>query len=487
MVAKKKPKSKASRTEAGRGEIGTCPKVVNVPVADIRPAPVNDLVYGKLHEDDKKLDDLIRVMGRPGIQLDPIVLSQDDVLISGHRRWTVAKYLGWKTIPAIYRDIYSVDPNFEKLVVEYNTQRDKSPHVRIREQLVLINPADAVDQLLSEQAERSRVKAKTMFLGNITKRSRISKAKRPFLDAIKAVLDRLDDYLPITDRKVFYELLNDPPLRHSGRPDTWTDKKGRLRHNRFRNDKECYKATCELLTRARLEGLIPFEAIGDETRPVTTWDVHPNVSPFIAQQVANFCKGYYRDLCQTQPHQIEIVGEKMTIEAVVRRVAWMFRIPYTIGRGYSSLPPRKEMYDRYIASGKDRLIILVLSDHDPEGWDIARTFAKSMRDDFGITKVDAIKVGLTPDQVAELGLPPNTDAKTTSSRFTKFAARFGPAAYELEAAPPAKLEQWLDEAVRSVLDVDRFNAEVEAEKRDAADVLATIRASADYHKGLSLE
>lgn len=59
-----------------------------------------------------------------------------------------------------------------------------------------------------------------------------------------------------------------------------------------------------------------------------------------------------------------------------------FCIPYTIGRGYSSLPPRKAMHTRFKKSGKEKLILLILSDHDPEGWDIAETFAKSMRDDF---------------------------------------------------------------------------------------------------------
>jgi len=145
------------------------------------------------------------------------------------------------------------------------------------------------------------------------------------------------------------------------------------------------------------------------------------------------------------------------------------------------------MYDRYTKSGKAKLVILFLSDHDPEGWDIAETFAKSMRDDFGVCDIAAVKVGLKPEQVRQLGLPPNADAKPTSSRFKKFAARFGPAAYELEAAPPERLEDWLDEAVRSVIDVTRFNTQVEEEKKDAAAVAAFKRASVDFLKTLRVE
>src|SRR5262249_1095619 len=142
-----------------------------------------------------------------------------------------------------------------------------------------------------------------------------------------------------------YSLLNDPPLIHASKP-----------HSRYRNEHKFYKATCDLLTRARLAGLIPFEAIGDETRPVAVWTVYPNVGPFIREQVDDFATGYWRDLMQSQPNHIEIVGEKLTIEGIVRPVAMKFCIPYTIGRGYSSLPPRKQMFDRYERSGKAKLL-----------------------------------------------------------------------------------------------------------------------------------
>jgi hypothetical protein len=308
------------------------------------------------------------------------------------------------------------------------------------------------------------------------RRSRITPAKQPFLDAIHRVITELEGYWPLSDRRVHYALLNDPPLIHAKKPDS-----------RYRNDHKSYKAVCNLLTRARLAGLIPFDAIGDETRPVTTWDVHPNVSPFIRRAVRRFCTGYWRDRMQGQPNHIEIVGEKLTVEGIVRPVAARFCIPYTIGRGYSSLPPRKAMYDRYRKSGKTKLVMLFLGDHDPEGWDIATTFAKSMRDDFGVQDIAAIKVGLKPEQVRQLALPPNADAKPSSSRFKKFAARFGPAAYEPEAVSPDTLQGWLDEAVRSVIDIDLFNAQVEAEKQDSATLAAFKQASVDYLKTLRVE
>src|SRR5262249_34172647 len=69
------------------------------------------------------------------------------------------------------------------------------------------------------------------------------------------------------------------------------------------------------------------------TRPVTTWKVWNSVGPFLRDQLDDFCKGYYRDLLQSQPDHIEIIGEKNTIERVVRPVAMRYTLPYTTHSG----------------------------------------------------------------------------------------------------------------------------------------------------------
>ena len=94
-------------------------------------------------------------------------------------------------------------------------------------------------------------------------------------------------------------------------------------------------------------------------------------------------------------------------------------IPYTLGRGYANLPVRHKMAERYRKSGKDRLIILIVSDHDPDGEEIAHSFARSMRDDFDIEEIEPIKAALTTDQVVEYELPTNSlTAKKSSSNCT---------------------------------------------------------------------
>ncbi|MGH7222234.1 MAG: hypothetical protein ACRELF_03320 [Gemmataceae bacterium] len=297
----------------------------------------------------------------------------------------------------------------------------------------------------------------TIDLREHKRRAKLSSAKRPFLDAVIRVLNEYRSFWPLTDRQIHYALLNHPPLIHASKP-----------YSRYANNQRCYKRLCDLVTRARLEGDIPFPCIHDPTRPVVVWQQPQSVGPFIRDEINDFLKGYYRDLMQSQPNHIEIVGEKNTIEGVLRPVAMDYTIPYTIGRGYSSLPPRHAMAQRFKKSGKEQLVLLVLSDFDPEGEDIAESFARSMRDDFKIKLIIPVKVALTHAQVDEMGLPPQMKAKEGNSRRKKFVERHGENVYELEAIPPDVLQTLLRNAIDSVIEVDAFNAESDRERDDAA-------------------
>src|SRR5262249_23655072 len=130
----------------------------------------------------------------------------------------------------------------------------------------------------------------------------------------------------------------------------------------------------------------------------------------------------------------------------------------------------RQMAERFQRSGKEQLVLLFLTDFDPEGEDIPQAFARCMRDDFGIQHIQPIKVTLTREQVRRLGLPPKMKAKQASSRHKKFLAGNAgdDSAFELEAVPPPELQRLLRQHIDGVLDRERFNAEVDAEKSDVA-------------------
>lgn len=246
-------------------------------------------------------------------------------------------------------------------------------------------------------------------------------------------------------------------------------------HSVYANDLKSYKALTDLLTRARLYGAIPFEAIADPTRPVTIWEVHRDCQSFMRRELGRFLRNYWRDLMQSQPNHIEIIGEKNTVAPILESVAGEYCIPLTIGRGYCSLPPRYEMAKRFLRSGKSALILLMVSDFDPDGEEIAASFARSMRDDFGTQRVEPVKVALTAAQVAQFGLPPGMIAKKSSAHHAKFTGKYGQNVYELEALPPETLQALLRQAIDSVIAVDAFNHELDEEKQEAADLERTRR------------
>jgi hypothetical protein len=425
-------------------------------IDEIRPSPENELIYRRISAQDPEIQALAQSIRDQGI-LDPIVVTEDNYIVSGHRRHAACRAAGMVLIPCRIVSVTRDDPDFEKILVEYNRQRVKTFAETVREQVVMVKPAEAYRSLIEHRRKTSAVRGDFITIEGAKTRGQISPAKQPMLKRVQMIITGLIEYWPLSDRTIHYELLNDPPLRHSSKPDSW-----------YTNHRSCYQDLCDLLTRARLAGEIPFNAIDDPTRKIAAWSVDQEVGVFINKELDHFLKGYWRDLQQSQPNHIEIIGEKNTIEGSIREVAQKYCVPYTLGRGYCSLDPRYKMSQRFKASGKSKLILLIMSDLDPEGEDIAHSFTRSMRDDFGIAEIHGWKVCLTFDQARQRNLPPNFDIKKTSKRSAKFEAKYGESVYELEALPPSERARLLTEAIDEVLDVDSFNAELDAEEKDAA-------------------
>jgi hypothetical protein len=316
---------------------------------------------------------------------------------------------------------------------------------------------DAYESLIEHREERAKTKVRGLDMGQTKHRAAISSAKQPFLDGIISVLNENRNYWPLSDRQIHYRLLNAPPLRHAGKPGS-----------AYQNDMASYKSLVDLLTRARLEGQVPMDAISDETRPVAIWTVWPDVTGFVRSELNGVLKNYWRDLMRSQPCHVELLVEKNTVAGLVKDVAMSFCIPVTSGRGFCSLPPRNDMAKRFRASGKEKLIVLIISDFDPDGEEIAASFARSMRDDFGIASLCPHKVALTNEQVRRFKLAPQMLAKEGSTNYEKFVTKFGRNVYELEALPPDRLQELVKRAIDSVIDRDAFNAELDRERQDAA-------------------
>lgn len=436
-------------------------EVVLVPIDSVRPSPENNELYAPPDADAPEMRQLIESIRARGV-LEPLKVTKDGFIISGHRRHFAAHQAEQQTIPILRdsraRDEFTND-EFLQLLAEPNRQRVKTIPEMAREAVALTSPADAYKELVAYRKRKARVRVEAMTIDGTKRRAIISKAKQPFLDAVVAILNELRDHWPLTVRGLHYQLLNKPPLRHSGKPGS-----------RYANTAAAYKDLTNLCSRARHDGFIPWEAIHDPTRPVTTWRVYRSPSPFFQDETEGFLRSYSRDLLQSQPNQVEIVAEKMTVQKIVERVAGEYTVPFTIGRGFSSVAPLKAMSDRFKKCGKSRLILLHVSDCDPEGDETAACFARSMRDEFGID-VHPRRAALTRDQAQRYKLPRQMVAKEGSVNRAKFIKRHRTdSVFELEALRPDDLANELRRAIESVLDMDAFAAEREREAQDAREI-----------------
>jgi len=83
----------------------------------IKINPLHDKIYSS-----NDVDDLVESMNKDGL-LEPIIISPDKVIISGHRRYLAAKFLGWKDFEVVERPVENDE--IEYLLISANQYRHK--------------------------------------------------------------------------------------------------------------------------------------------------------------------------------------------------------------------------------------------------------------------------------------------------------------------------------------------------------------------------
>jgi len=429
----------------------------------IYPSPENTELYRPVTPDDEKTIEMADSIKANGI-LEPIVISADYYIISGHRRQVAARIAGLTKVPCRRLDVYHSGPRadktkFLKMLAEHNRQRIKNRDELLREAIVDVDPDKAHRALSDRRRRKAKIKVESIDIREGKQRKEISQAKMELLRGVNTIISEQQEFWPLSLRQIHYQLLNKPPLVHSGKA-----------NSRYRNDKASYRALIDLATRARHEGWIDYDVIDDPTRPVTVWEVQPNLSSYYQQQMDDMLGGYWRNLQQSQTNHFEIVAEKNTLQNILRPVAMEFCIPITFGRGQCSTRPLYDIAQRFKDSGKAKLVILAVSDLDPDGDEIAHSLGLRLRDDFRVSEVTAIKTALTMEQVGKLKLPKKFErAKTGSANYKRYVEAYHTDfVWELEALNPRVLQKLLTAAIDSVLDRRAYNAEVAQERADAA-------------------
>jgi hypothetical protein len=230
-----------------------------------------------------------------------------------------------------------------------------------------------------------------------------------------------------------------------------------------------YKQLSDLLAKARLAGLVPWAALEDRARTILRPSCCANKQEYIKAELARFLSYYRRDLAQSQPHALELWIEKDALSQIVYNVAWSYRIPVVVARGFSSvsyLHECRSRVERNAELGK-RTKILYFGDLDPSGWEMLPAMLRTLQVEMGLGDlVEGIRCALLPSQVEQYQLPRSIDAmKESDPRTPKFKAMLRQQGYpddlavELDALPPALLQGLVQQAIEANLDMALFEEE----------------------------
>ena len=269
----------------------------------------------------------------------------------------------------------------------------------------------------------------------------------------REVLDDLRSFWPLTLRQVYYQLVAREVVP---------------------NRQAEYKRLSRLLTKARLDGEVPWEAMEDRARQRLESAGWLDADDFIAEERRRLLAGYRRDLLASQPYAVEIWIEKDALSRVCHDVAFEYCVPVVVARGFSSVSFLHECRRRAVRArreGRRGFRILYFGDLDPSGWAMLPAMLTTLQEEMELGDfVEGIRCALTPEQVVEHDLPHSIEAMkltdTRTPRYREWLRDHGhpdTLAVELDALSPEALQALVREAIETSLDLPQLELERETE------------------------
>ncbi len=229
------------------------------------------------------------------------------------------------------------------------------------------------------------------------------------------------------------------------------------------NTRVAYQTLSKVTAEARRRGAFP--ALVDRTR-----SIHRHVCfEGVADARQWLGEIYRRDRTAGQAWSIYLGVKKAGIVEQLR--AWFgdLGLPVVALGGYSSQTYVDEIVRD--VEGQERPAVLIYAgDFDPSGEDIDRDFLARTG-----CFAEVVRVALSSAQVEEHGLPEQM-GKSTDTRSAAFVARHGRLVQvELDALPPDVLRDLYAAAIERYWDQDAFEAALECEQHDRADLRGAER------------
>jgi hypothetical protein len=230
-----------------------------------------------------------------------------------------------------------------------------------------------------------------------------------------------------------------------------------------------YDRVIAVLGIARKQGRLGWDEVLDLTREFVEWQVFN--SPREAR--AAMRRRYDEDRWLGQPYFPIFIVEKDTMVPVCEPMAQDWQMKFASSRGYGSLKLQydtaRKLSERLAKHPDQRLIVYFISDLDPSGLDLQRSWEDALFN-FNLSP-EFIRIGLTRDQVRALRNPrlrQGIQVKPSDSRAKRYLAEYGDRCWETDILPAATIRQALDSHIRSWLDAKAWNrreAEIERARR----------------------
>lgn len=268
------------------------------------------------------------------------------------------------------------------------------------------------------------------------------------------VIEKLEDYWPITVRQCFYRMVSAGYLE---------------------NNLAGYSSVSRLLTELRHSDDVKWYAIADNHRRVTSKRGYADSSEFVDKMMSALKSGYSRCLISNQQNYVEVAIEKDTLASVVEEITYPFCVRMMINRGNLSTTFKKSFAERMLkaqSQGQDG-VLLYLGDFDPSGMMMFDSFRSSVEKDFGVTGIQWRRVALNAEQVAELCLPKSfVPVKVKDSNSKKFIKEYGMHGVELDALDPPILQGLIKQAIEESFDMSLFDEQRQIEQMEREKLLS---------------
>lgn len=283
-----------------------------------------------------------------------------------------------------------------------------------------------------------------------------SKEANDYLSKVQNILEELREYWPLTLRQVYYQLVASGVIG---------------------NNKSQYQKVSRVLVKARLDDLVPWDALEDRSRNVINSNTWSNSARFLEAYKRAIETGYSRDLMQSQASQLEIWIEKDALSAICQTAAAPYGTSVVVARGFSSVSFLHDLAER-IKEKEKKTIVLYFGDLDPSGYEMLPTMLKTLQDEMGLGEmVQGVRCALTPDHVEKYNLPHNPDAlKKSDTRAKRYVEEFGDIAVELDALSPKVLKSLIVGSIERYLDKSKFKREQRIEQGERQALVKVAKA-----------